>query len=137
MQLNPVVLYVDDDPGSREVMDLLLSAVMELAHVTILPDSTNFVATLTSLNPKPDIILLDIHVEPIDGFGMLNLIRALPHIGNTVVVALTASVMNEEVQRLRRAGFDGVIAKPIDIDTFPALLSRILQGERYWNVYLS
>lgn len=137
MQSNPVVLYVDDDPGSREVMDLLLSAVMELAHVTILPDSTRFIETLTSLQPHPDIILLDIHVDPLDGFEMLNVIRTLPKFSNTTVVALTASVMNEEVQRLQMAGFDGVIAKPIDIDTFPSLLSRILQGERYWNVYLS
>lgn len=137
MQSNPVVLYVDDDPGSREVMDLLLSTVMELAHVTILSDSSFFLETLTSLNPKPDIILLDIHVEPMDGFEMLNVIRALPDFGATLVVALTASVMNEEVQRLRMAGFYGVIAKPIDIDIFPSLLSRILQGERYWNVYLS
>lgn len=137
MQLNPVVLYVDDDPGSREVMDLLLSIIMELAHVTILSDSTNFLETLTSLIPPPDIVLLDIHVDPLDGFEMLKVVQALPQFGTTPVVALTASVMNEEVQRLRVAGFYGVIAKPIDSDTFPSLLSRILKGERYWNVYLS
>jgi two-component system cell cycle response regulator DivK len=137
MQLNPVVLYVDDDPGSREVMDLLLSTVMQLAHVTILPDSTQFPAILASLTPPPTIVLLDIHVDPFDGFEMLRLVRQLPHFSTTPVVALTASVMNEEVQRLRLAGFQGVIAKPIDIDTFPAVLSRILKGESYWNVYLT
>jgi two-component system sensor histidine kinase/response regulator len=137
MQFNAVVLYVDDDPGSREVMDLLLSTILELPHVTILSDSTNFLGTLTSLTPKPDIVLLDIHVEPLDGFEMLNAVRTLPQFSTTPVVALTASVMNEEVQRLREAGFHGVIAKPIDIDIFPSLLSRILNGENYWNVYLS
>ncbi len=137
MPLNPAVLYVDDDPGSREVMDLLLSTMLGLRHVTILSDSTRFVEILTSQSPKPDIILLDIHVEPLDGFEMLKAVRALPPFSTTPVVALTASVMNEEVQRLRVAGFHGVIAKPIDIDTFPSLLSRILEGESYWNVYIS
>lgn len=137
MQLNPVVLYVDDDPGSREVMDLLLSIIMEFTHVTILSDSTNFLNILTSLTPPPDIVLLDIHVDPLDGFEMLKVIQRLPQFSTTPVVALTASVMNEEVQRLRESGFHGVIAKPIDSDTFPALLARILKGERFWNVYLS
>jgi DNA-binding NarL/FixJ family response regulator len=49
------------------------------------------------------------------------------------VVALTASVMYEEVRRLRDAGFDGVIAKPINFDTFPAALDRILSGGQVWN----
>jgi hypothetical protein len=49
-------------------------------------------------------------------------------------VALTASVMNEEVHKLREAGFHSVIAKPIDVDTFPDLLHRIVGGETVWRI---
>jgi two-component system cell cycle response regulator DivK len=42
--------------------------------------------------------------------------------------------MNEEVKVLREAGFDGVIAKPIDYDTFPNVLHRILNGEQVWHI---
>jgi CheY-like chemotaxis protein len=50
------------------------------------------------------------------------------------VVALTASVMNEEVEQLRAAGFHSCLAKPIDIDTFPDVLNRILDGESVWRI---
>jgi len=46
-----------------------------------------------------------------------------------MVVALTASVMNEEIQQRRTAGFDGCLAKPIDVDEFPHSLARILEGD--------
>jgi CheY-like chemotaxis protein len=51
------------------------------------------------------------------------------------VVALTASVMNEEVERLKKAGFNGVLAKPIDQQAFPGVITRILNGEHIWNVH--
>jgi CheY-like chemotaxis protein len=64
---------------------------------------------------------------------MLDLIRKNARYDAVAVVALTASVMYEEVRRLRDAGFDGVIAKPINFDTFPAALGRILSGGQVWN----
>jgi CheY-like chemotaxis protein len=65
---------------------------------------------------------------------MLEMIRERPEFDHVPVVALTASVMNEEVQQLKRAGFNGVIAKPIDVDTFPDILQRILDGETVWRI---
>jgi len=47
---------------------------------------------------------------------------------------MTASVMNEEVHRLRTCGFDGCLAKPIDFDSFPEALNRILSGEKIWRI---
>lgn len=62
---------------------------------------------LASLESPPDLIFLDIHVQPINGFEMLVLIRQNPAFVNVPVVALTASVMGEEVKRLREYGFTG------------------------------
>jgi CheY-like chemotaxis protein len=82
----------------------------------------------------PDVIFLDIHMEPIDGFEMLRQIRADASFRSTKIVALTASVMNEEVKLLRAAGFDGVLAKPLNVDAFPDALERILGGEQVWFI---
>ncbi len=49
--------------------------------------------------PKPDVILLDIHVKPYSGFEMLEMLRKMNGFVDVPVVALTASVMNEEVQK--------------------------------------
>lgn len=130
----PVVLYVEDDPQSRKLMSMLLKGRMKLPHVTILEDSDNFQAHVEALDPKPDIILLDIHMKPINGFEMLTLLREYDWVENTPIVALTASVMSEEVQRLRSIGFDGCLAKPIDLQTFPETLERILDGETIWRI---
>jgi CheY-like chemotaxis protein len=72
-------------------------------------------------------------MEPIDGFEMLRLIHQEERYQKIPVVALTASVMNEEVRKLRESGFDGVIAKPLNYETFPRTLQRILNGEEVWN----
>jgi len=130
----PAILYVEDDPLSRIVMGDLLKRGMHYENVTIFEDSANFMEKLETLPTKPDVIFLDIHMTPLDGFAMLRLIRGNKTFQDTRVIALTASVMNEEVKMLKDAGFDGVISKPLDADLFPKTLQRILNGEQVWQV---
>ncbi len=134
MKAFPAILYVEDDPRSRKIMRMLLRGEMELEHITLFEHSADFAQRLQAIQPRPNIILLDIHVKPHTGFEMLAMVRQLPEFQDTPVIALTASVMNEEVQHLRDSGFQGVIAKPVDIDTFPALINRILDGEIIWRI---
>jgi CheY-like chemotaxis protein len=128
------ILYVEDDPMSRMVMQMLLKGRMQLEHVTIFEDSSDFMNKAAAIVPPPDVIFLDIHMQPLDGFEMLKLLRTTATFDNTPVVAMTASVMNEEVAKLQASGFDGCIAKPIDKNSFPQLLDRILQGEKVWSI---
>jgi CheY-like chemotaxis protein len=134
MTEQPVVLYVEDDAQSRKLMNMLLKGRMNLSNVTILEDSSDFVDRVNALDPKPTVIFLDIHVKPYDGFEMLEMLHKLDWVNGTPVVALTASVMNEEVHKLRTVGFSGCLAKPIDLGTFPETLERILDGEIVWRI---
>jgi CheY-like chemotaxis protein len=128
------ILYFEDDALSREVMRACLTRGLGYEDVMIFEDSEDFDTKLTQLGSNPDVIFLDIHMEPIDGFAMLKLIRQSETFQTAKVIALTASVMNEEVKMLREAGFDGVIAKPLNYDIFPDALRRILDGEQVWNI---
>lgn len=134
MDKHPAILYVEDDPKSRMIMDVLLKEHLQLEQVVIFEDSLNFEQNLAVLPFKPDVVFLDIHMKPLDGFQMLKILRSQTQFDNARIVALTASVMNEEVQQLRDYGFNGVISKPIDIITFPATLSRLLAGEGIWRI---
>jgi CheY-like chemotaxis protein len=134
MSKDLAVLYVEDDPLSVEIMDFLLREDMELKHVTIWKDSSDFTERMEALDPKPNVIFLDIHMRPIDGFEMLKTLREIDHFRSIPVVAMTASVMNEEVQMLRTVGFSGAIGKPIDQLEFPELFERILRGEAVWRI---
>lgn len=127
-------LYVEDDPLSRDVMRMMVKKVPRIAHITIFEDSADFMTRLCQLNPAPELILLDIHVHPLDGFTMLNLLRAEPRFKNARVIALTASVMNEEVSQLRTSGFDGAIAKPLSLQTFPDLITKVMNGDSVWHI---
>lgn len=134
MGQEPTVFYVEDDAYSRKVMDLILVRRMGLPHVTILPNSADYLEKLQALNPHPDIIFLDVHVEPHNGFEILLNLRQLDWTINVPIIALTASVMHEEVHMLKTAGFDGCLAKPINIRTFPETFRRICAGERIWRI---
>ncbi len=127
-------LYVEDDPLSREIMKTIMGKVMGIQNLTMFEDSADFSARMKSLPVKPTIILLDIHMQPYDGFDLLQMLRSDPAYQQTRIIALTASVMNEEVDRLRECGFDGAIAKPLSVQTFPSLMERIVQGERVWHI---
>ncbi|MBI5958428.1 MAG: response regulator [Chloroflexi bacterium] len=130
----PVFLYVEDDAYSREIMSLILGDMLGYSNVTVFENSTDFVARLEKLTLKPEVIFLDIHMLPHNGFEMLSMIRQHPDYSGVKVIALTASVMNEEVNRLREAGFDSCLAKPLDQRSFPDVLARILAGEHIWRI---
>jgi CheY-like chemotaxis protein len=134
MNEQPAVLYVEDDPLSRRVMSMLLAGRLGLSEVTIFDDSTDFQARVSALDPKPDIVFLDIQVEPHDGFAMLDMLRQMTWVDGTPIIALTASVMNEEVQQLRQAGFNGCLAKPLDLNSFQETFRRLLDGETIWRI---
>lgn len=126
-------LYVEDDRLSRRVLQMVASEA-GISDLTLFEDSSNFLQRAKALQPKPDVIFLDIHVKPHSGFEMLKMLRAEAHFDGVPVVAMTASVMNEEVAQLREAGFNACLAKPLDMETFPESLHRILEGESLWRI---
>lgn len=131
---NPAILYVEDNAASRKIIRMLLTRRLGYEEITIFDDSDDFERRALEIEPKPDIVFLDIHVEPHNGFEMLAILRRLTVYNNTKIVALTASVMNDEVQQLRDAGFDGCFSKPIDMDTFSANIQEVLQGKAIWEI---
>ena len=132
--LQPFFVYVEDDELSRMVMVMMFEKAMNTKNYVIYKDSVDFIKNLHALPLVPDVILLDVHVRPYDSFEMLGMLRAQTSLHNCCVVALTASVMNEEIEQLRLAGFNGAIGKPISATTFPGFIERLLKGNAVWQV---
>lgn len=128
------ILYLEDDFASRKVMSIILERAVGIKTFAVFENSVDFMTRLKSLTFKPSIFLIDIHVPPHDGFEVLQMLRNDPEHRSATIIALTASVMIEEVRQLRAAGFDGAISKPIDHRKFPSLLKRIVEGESVWNI---
>jgi CheY-like chemotaxis protein len=134
MTNQPIFLYVEDDPMSRLVMQIIIERGLGYEYLTIFEDSHHFMERVVTLPHKPDVVFLDIHVQPHSGFQMLDMLRQHPDYADAIVVALTASVMNEEIELLKEAGFNSVLAKPLDQARFPELLDQILAGEAIWYI---
>ena len=128
------ILYVEDDFLSREALEVVLRRVMGIEDLWVFEDSADFVNRLRTLPRRPDIVLLDINMKPYSGIELLKMLRGEPEYQEVVTIALTASVMSEQMEQLRRSGFNGAIGKPIDVGTFPELIERAIRGEPIWSI---
>jgi CheY-like chemotaxis protein len=130
----PTYLYVEDDPLSRQIMTRMIGNLADAAEVVVFEDSVDFDARTRALDPTPEIVFLDVQIGPLDGFAMLDVLRANPDFDAVPIIAMTASVTVSEIEALRGAGFDGLIAKPVRKRIFPELVARIRGGDSVWFV---
>ena len=117
-QRAPRVLVIDDDEPLLDVMVEMLGAggwQVETARHGFLG---GYLAGLQ----RPDVIVLDIMMPGLDGFEALSLLRRRPEAKGIPVVACTSLQGPEIEARLREAGFDAFVRKPVD---FAALLRTL------------
>ena len=131
---NLTLVYVEDDENSIIVMKMVVERVMGLPKLHVLQSRVDFVQQVKELGVVPDVFMLDIHMKPYDGFELLSMLQSDPQFDKCKVIALTASVTNEEVSLLKSSGFDGAISKPLNIEAFPGLISKIMNGEQVWYI---
>jgi two-component system cell cycle response regulator DivK len=74
----------------------------------------------------PALVLLDIQLPGMDGFAALRELRADPITKSTPVIAVTASAMERDRQRILEAGFDGYMTKPIRVKEFTEEIRTVL-----------
>lgn len=84
--------------------------------------------------PHIDLVLMDIFLPEEDGYQVHERLRAHQRFKDTLIIAVTADVSTDNMERARLAGFDGFIGKPIDPDRFPNQIRSILQGEEVWEI---
>jgi CheY-like chemotaxis protein len=79
-----------------------------------------------ALKQSPALILMDVSLPGIDGSAAMKLLKSDARTQHTPIVALTAFAMKGDRERLLAEGFDGYIAKPINIKEIPALIEQYL-----------
>ena len=87
-------------------------------------------AITMSLEHLPALILMDIQLPGIDGIVTMKRIRADARTKHIPTVVLTASVVSGDRERFNEAGFDGFIAKPIEVKEFPGQVRAHLDARR-------
>ncbi|MBU0663633.1 MAG: response regulator [Proteobacteria bacterium] len=78
---------------------------------------------------QPDLTFMDIQMPVMDGYTAIKIVRNDPDLQDMKIVALTSFAMSGDRELLLAAGFDGYLAKPLDIRQLPGIISKYL-GEK-------
>jgi two-component system, cell cycle response regulator DivK len=116
------VLVVEDNAANRALATFLLQS----AGHSVLSASDGEAAVTLARNEQPDLILMDIQLPGMDGLAATVLLKADEATQAIPVIALTALAMKGDEARIRAAGCDGYIAKPLDYKLFLAAISAQL-----------
>jgi two-component system, cell cycle response regulator DivK len=117
-----LILIVEDDEKSRRLMaDVLCHQGYAVEQVSTAEAGLNVMR-----ERHPDLVLMDIQLPGMSGLEALRLLRDEQAIKSTKVLAVTASVMGNDRDKVRSAGFDGFEPKPIDLKAFLATIARLL-----------
>jgi CheY-like chemotaxis protein len=112
------ILIADDRDASRELLrTVLLSAGYQVVEAA---DGREALARADST--RPHLILLDLQMPELDGFGVAAALRQDPRFAETPIIALTASAMQGDREKALKIGFTAYLTKPVRL---PALRAEI------------
>jgi two-component system, cell cycle response regulator DivK len=103
------ILLVEDNPTNLELLRYLLA--YHGHEVATARDGDEGVRLAQSVHP--DIVLCDLRMPQLDGYGLLERVRADAALDDVIVIAVTAYSMPDDRRRVAAAGFDGHLTKPI------------------------
>jgi CheY-like chemotaxis protein len=115
------VLVVEDHEDSREMLRQIVESFG--ARVVLASDGREALRIVRWI--RPDLVLCDLRMPNIDGFGFIDRIRHDPALSRMAVVAVTALASDADIRRTWEAGFDGHLVKPIDYEVIAAQLERM------------
>lgn len=118
----PRVLIVDDNP-----MNVTLAQVVLLAGGFMVASAAEAVGAIRQVRTfQPDLILMDMQLPGVDGLALTQQIKADAITRQIVIVAFTAFAMRGDEAKMRAAGCDGYISKPIDVTSFASQIRALL-----------
>ena len=119
------ILVAEDRPSSRE----LISTVLHSAGYEIIEAADGADALDKAMHNSLDLVILDLQMPKIDGFGVLAALRKDPRFVNVPILALTASAMHGDRERALKAGFSSYIAKPVDLKGLRLEIERLIESQ--------
>ena len=121
-----LILVVEDNEQSRK----LVRDVLRFKGYEIVEAETGEEGVRLARERRPSLVLMDIRLPGIDGVEALGRLRAEADTRSIPVLAMTASVMLEDRQKIMDAGFDAFQSKPINVKDFVATVEQLLAVRR-------
>ncbi len=119
------VLLVEDNPDAASSLKLFLECVGQQVHVARTgPEGVAAAVTWT-----PDLVLCDIGLPELDGFGVATALRQNPLTEKVRLIAVTGYGSDDDRRRAAEAGFDQLLQKPVEPEALIGVLEEVKQGQ--------
>lgn len=120
------ILVIEDNKDVRENT----AEILELANYKVLQAENGKVGVDLAQNAKPDLIICDIMMPVLDGYGVIHLLNKNPDTANIPFIFLTAKSERSDMRKGMEMGADDYISKPFDdIELLNAIDSRLKKNE--------
>ena len=116
------ILIVEDNENNM----MLVRDVLELKGYSVLAATTGTEGVRLAIERRPDLILMDIQLPDIDGITALGQIRASVAAKKIPVLAVSASVMQDEQVKIAASGFEAYITKPLNMKSFIETVEKFI-----------
>lgn len=112
MSGKPRVLIVDKD---TEIVDVIRNLLNEHASYDVKTATSGFLAGIECERFRPNIVLLDLHLDGSDSRDLCSVIREQEDLQITKVIGMSGKLTDGQAHQLRATGFDGFLKKPFNI----------------------
>ena len=119
---NELILVIEDNEQNRK----LVRDVLQVKGYRVIEAETAEAGLSLAAETTPDLVLMDIHLPGMSGIEAVAKLRAMPQMRDIPMLAFTASVMPQDRREIMAAGFDGFVAKPINVKEFLATIAATL-----------
>ena len=120
------ILIVEDNPTNLR----LIRMVLRNKGYSVLEATDGEEALAVAIEGRPDLIVMDIQLPKMNGLEVTRRLRQTPQFRRTPIIALTASAMEGDRDKIIAAGCDEYISKPVDTHSFPLLVAEMLQRSK-------
>lgn len=105
------ILYVEDNPQNMRLVRKMLKREV----YTLVEAVDGLTGVEVAQQELPDLILMDINLPDIDGIEATRRIKAMPHLADIPIVALTSNATIGDKNRILSGGLDGYMPKPVEM----------------------
>jgi len=120
------ILIVEDNPKNMRLIKMVLGN----KGYSLLEATDGEEALAIAIEGRPDLIVMDIQLPKMDGLEVTRRLRQTPGFSQVPIIALTASAMEGDRDKIIGAGCDAYVSKPVDTRKLPELVAEMLRRGR-------
>ncbi len=120
------ILFVDDDVLTLQLME---KATQLLGHQSVLCSSGSDALQIIG-DLHPDLVLVDIGLQDMNGFEFVGKVRDIPGEANTPIIIVSAATELGKNEEAQRSGANGYLGKPLSLDRLSATIKSYVDSEK-------